>query len=119
MLPTDSEVHRDTQLLRGSVELCVLAAIATQPSHAYEVCERLQSHGLSTVGYGTVYPLVSRLRRQGYLRQETVASPSGPPRNQLALTPAGYGALRDWRSRWDNAATAVQDVLSELDRAGA
>ena len=117
MVPTGGEA-RETQLLRGALELAVLAVIATRASHAYEIAERLELHGFSNISYGTVYPLIMRLRRQGFLDQEAIASPMGPPRNVLTLTRTGHTALHDWRGRWERAADAVADVLAELDRGG-
>ena len=55
--------ERQTQLLRGVLDLCALAVMAEEPVYGYELTKRLHSRGLSTVGEGSVYPLLGRLER--------------------------------------------------------
>jgi DNA-binding PadR family transcriptional regulator len=62
--------ERESLLLKGVVDMCVLALLAAKPNHAYGVVRQLQSHGFSQTSYGTVYPLVTRLRRQGLIQWE-------------------------------------------------
>jgi len=108
--------QRETDLLRGVLDTCVLAVLAVEPTHAYDVVDRLRAQGFSSVGYGTLYPLVTRLRSQGLLQQESRPSPSGPSRNVLSLTPTGHKALEDWRRRWERTVETVAKVMADLDR---
>ncbi|CCH76880.1 Transcriptional regulator, PadR-like family [Nostocoides japonicum T1-X7] len=101
---------RETLLLRGTLDLVVLALLRT-PNHAYGVVQDLQEAGFAQTGYGSVYPLVTRLRRQGLLAQESRPSPSGPARNVLRLTPAGSAALREWEARWRHHNARIESVL--------
>ncbi len=109
--------RREGDLLRGVLDMCVLGMLALEPTHAYDVVERLRRRGFTGVGYGTVYPLVTRLRRQGLVTQDAEPSPHGPPRQLLSLTAGGHEALLDWRQRWERTARAVSDVLADLDGA--
>lgn len=110
--------QRETDLLRGVLDTCVLALLTIEPTHAYDVVEKLRSRGFSEVGYGTVYPLVTRLKRQGLLTQEAQPSPQGPARLVLSLTQAGQAALKAWRDRWEHTAATVAEVFAELDDQG-
>src|SRR3954449_7527714 len=116
MVVASADDLRDTHLLRGVLDMCVLTVLAIEPTHAYQVVERLRNHGFATVSYGTIYPLVTRLRRQGLLAQEAIPSPSGPPRNVLAITPAGRRTLIDWRDRWERTTAAATKVMTDFDR---
>jgi len=111
-----AESQRDSDLLRGVLDLCVLGILDIDPAHAYEVVERLRVAGFDTVGYGTIYPLVTRLRRQGLVEQVTVASPIGPARKILAVTAGGREAMTAWRTRWEESTAAAARVMAELDR---
>ncbi len=118
-MPDDVAPQREADLLRGVLDTCVLAVLAVEPTHAYDVVERLRAQGFASVGYGTVYPLVTRLRRQGLLAQESRPSPGGPARNVLSVTADGRRALADWRERWERTTATVSGVLAALDLAEA
>ena len=115
MVPAKAAGQRDSDLLRGVLDLCVLGILEIRPAHAYEVVERLRATGFDTVGYGTIYPLVTRLRRQGLLEQVSAASPIGPTRKILAVTATGREALSAWRARWEESTAAATRVMAELD----
>ena len=53
------------QLLRGALDLCLLAVMEEGPAYGYEMTKRLRARGLSTVGEGSIYPLLGRLEREG------------------------------------------------------
>lgn len=118
MVVQESSDRREAHLLRGVLDMCVLAVLAVEPLHAYAIVERLRHQGFPQVSYGTIYPLVTRLRRQGLVQQEAVDSPSGPTRNLLAPTAAGRDALTAWRDRWEQTTAATTAILAELDRRG-
>jgi PadR family transcriptional regulator, regulatory protein PadR len=103
--------ERRAQLLRGSLDLCVLAALDQRPSHAYELAARLAEAGLGEVSYGTVYPLITRLRRSGLLHELSEPSPVGPARKVFFLTQAGRTALADWLAQWRRSTGDVEAVL--------
>jgi PadR family transcriptional regulator PadR len=115
MVPARTTDQRDSDLLRGVLGLCVLALLETTPVHAYGVVERLRAKGFAAVGYGTIYPLVTRLRGQGLVEEVESASPVGPARKVLSVTPRGREALVAWRSRWEQNVAATRSTLAELD----
>jgi PadR family transcriptional regulator PadR len=119
MVATGPAGQRDSDLLRGVLDLCVLAVLDIKPAHAYEVVERLRATGFDTVGYGTIYPLVTRLRHQGLVEQVSVASPIGPARKILAVTAAGREAMSAWRTRWEESTAAAARVMAHLDQSRA
>ena len=91
---------RRTQFLRGTADLLLLATIADEPGHAYELATRLSGAGLGPVSYGTVYPLLARLRSAGLLSEASAPSTRGPSRKVYALTPSGREALQEWSASW-------------------
>ena len=107
---------RRTQLLRGALDTCLLALLASKPTHAYDLVVQLEQHGLPGVGYGTVYPLMGRLRRQGLVSERTEPSPSGPPRKVFEVSPTGHNALAEWTRQW---VVTTSDINGLLASAGA
>ncbi|MEV4135958.1 PadR family transcriptional regulator [Dactylosporangium sp. NPDC049742] len=106
---------RQTQLLRGALDMCLLALLAKEPAHGYDLVRRVEAAGFEAVGYGTVYPLLTRMRRLGLVADELQPSPSGPPRKVYALTDAGTARLDAWRRQWRRFADIVDATLTDQD----
>ena len=102
---------RRSQLLRGVLDLCLLAVLNDEPAYGYEMTKRLRARGLSTVGEGSIYPLLGRLERDGLVDTYRAASNGGPPRKYYRLTDDGRRALAAGTSEWRAARDAVDGVL--------
>ncbi|MEV4345998.1 PadR family transcriptional regulator [Actinoplanes sp. NPDC049596] len=89
-----------TGLRRGTLEFCVLAMVETEDRYGNEIVRRLGDEPNLAAGEGTIYPLLSRLRRSGWLESKWVESPTGPPRRYYGLTVTGRAALEHFRSEW-------------------
>lgn len=98
--------------MHGVLEMCVLATLDAGALHAYGVVQRLQENGFTNASYGSIYPLVTRLRKQGLLDQRLEPSQSGPARNVLTTNAAGQAALALWISQWQQTTQVVTDVLN-------
>jgi len=109
--PADGD--RRTQLLRGALDMCLLALLAARATHGYELVRRLESVGFDAVGYGTIYPLLTRMRRLGLITDEVQASPAGPRRKVYTLTAAGRSRLAEWRAQWTEFVDTVNAALAE------
>jgi PadR family transcriptional regulator, regulatory protein PadR len=107
----DDASERQAQLLRGCLDMCLLALLAAEPAHGYELVRRLDAAGFETVSYGTVYPLITRLDRLGLVANALQSSPSGPPRKVYRLTDTGHDRLRAWREQWVQFAGVVNMTL--------
>lgn len=106
-----ADAERQSQFLRGSLDMCLLALLARQPSHVYELTARLEQCGLPGIGYGTLYPLVTRLRRLELVDEHREPSPTGPARKVYRLTAAGRDALSSWSAQWLTSTSAVRTLL--------
>lgn len=104
---------RRSLLLRGVLDMCVLAMVRRQPDHVYGLVSRLADRGLDKVSFGSLYPLVTRLRQQGLLDDTMVPSPVGPPRSVLSVTEAGQAALERWTKQWQTVNNAVTQLLDD------
>jgi PadR family transcriptional regulator PadR len=111
-IATDVEARRSL-LLRGVLDMCVLAMVRREPDHVYGLVGRFADRGLDKVSFGSLYPLVTRLRQQGLLQDTTVRSSLGPPRSVLSLTEAGEGALERWTLQWRTVNSAVGQLLDQ------
>ena len=97
---------------RGALEYCVMALIRETPRYAFDLIEALGKTGLLTTE-GTLYPLLSRLRRDGLVRTEWRESSEGPPRRYYELTADGRRALTTFKNEWIGFRSAVDGILQE------
>jgi PadR family transcriptional regulator PadR len=89
-----------------------MALIVKTPRYAFELIEALGQTGLLTTE-GTLYPLLSRLRRDGLVKTEWRESTDGPPRRYYELTTEGRRALAAFKSEWLSFRGAVDGILQE------
>jgi PadR family transcriptional regulator PadR len=101
------------EVLKGHLELLLLAALREQPAHGYRVVELLRerSDGLFELGEGTVYPALYRLEKRGLLASAW-ESGSGRRRRVYRLTARGEKMLAVKRSEWTAFANAVRTVVA-------
>jgi PadR family transcriptional regulator PadR len=99
-----------TQLRRGALEYCVLALLEGEERYGYDLVTELSAAGL-VASEGTMYPLLSRLRKDDLVDTTWQESPHGPPRRYYSLTPGGKEALAAFRSSWSDFKTAVDRIL--------
>lgn len=102
-----------TGLRRGTLEFCVLATMRGGPRYALEVTRALGPVLLASEG--TLYPLLSRLRRDGLVDTDWQESPSGPPRRYYRLTARGAAAVSEFTGEWARFRAAVDTVLEGTD----
>ena len=105
-----------SQLRRGVLEFCVLALLDRRQMYAFDLVRGLSETDSLVVGEGTVYPLLSRMRRDGWVSTTWVESTAGPPRRYYALTAAGRAELLAFTASW-RAFTAGVDALLPAETA--
>ena len=105
---------RDTaisQLRRGVLEFCVLALLREAERYAFEIVHALsQADGLVTTE-GTLYPLLSRLRKDGVVDTTWRESATGPPRRYYRLSADGEVLLANFTHEWERFRDSVDGLL--------
>lgn len=91
--------------------MCLLAVISEEPSYGYEMVRKLSDRGFDLVSEGAIYPVLSRLQRNGLVETHLVESSGGPARKYYKATGAGRSALTTWENEWMSLATGVAGVL--------
>lgn len=108
-------VHRmdATQLLKGVLDVAVLAVVESEDGYGYDVVRRLRSAGLEDVGDASVYGTLRRLYAAGALTSYVVPSEEGPHRKYYGVTPEGRSMLKAQRKLWADFAHTMNRLLSE------
>ena len=105
-----------TQMRRGTLQYCVLALLDDDERYAFDLVRSLgETDGLVT-SEGTIYPLLSRLRRDGLVDSSWQESSSGPPRRYYRLTETGRSALAEFRREWSRFRDAVDSFVDGKER---
>jgi PadR family transcriptional regulator PadR len=103
----------NSQMRRGLLELCVLASLEARPRYGYEIVTSLAQADRLAASEGTVYPLLRRLRRLGWLQTFWRESDAGPPRQYYELTEKGLARLRRLEAEWVELRRSVDERLAE------
>jgi PadR family transcriptional regulator PadR len=101
-----------TQLLKGVLDLAVLAVLRDGDGYGYDVLRRLRSAGLDEVGDASVYGTLRRLFQAGYLTTYVVPSDEGPHRKYYALNAAGRDQLDRSVKTWRTFATTMEQLIA-------
>ena len=96
-------------LRKGLLELAVLQIVSAHEVYAADILDRLSDTDFAT-GEGTLYPLLSRMKRDGLLEYSWVESASGPPRKYYQLTLAGRTRLNDSEAYLQTLLTTLQEL---------
>jgi PadR family transcriptional regulator PadR len=98
-------------LRKGLLEFLLLTVVSSRRMYAADILKRLSQTDFATQE-GTLYPLLSKLRREGLLDYEWQESDVGPPRKYYRLTGAGHRQLAEFRAYWQTLTTLI-DQLGE------
>ena len=105
-----------TQLLKGVLDLAVLAVIEGEDGYGYDVLRRLRDGGLEEVGDASVYGTLRRLYAAGALTSYVVPSESGPHRKYYGITPVGRDRLKRQRDDWHHFSATLDGLLAGTPR---
>jgi PadR family transcriptional regulator PadR len=101
-----------TQLLKGVLDVAVLASLNTEDGYGYDVLRRLRAAGLEDVGDASVYGTLRRLYSAGALTTYVVASDEGPHRKYYSLNQTGRQQLAHSAKVWLTFTSTMNDLLA-------
>jgi PadR family transcriptional regulator, regulatory protein PadR len=101
------------QLLKGVLELAVLAVIARGETYGYEILSTLEGAGFDGVGDASVYGTLRRLEQAGHLESRLAASGSGPARKYYSVTPSGAEQLQAGTETWSRINAAFRELVEQ------
>ena len=102
-----------TQLRKGLLELCILNVVGRRRVYGYDVVKQLRNVDALVVGEGTIYPILSRLKRDGLVKTSLEESPAGPARKYYELTKRGEQLLAEMNAYWDVLTNRIDRLRKE------
>jgi transcriptional regulator len=108
----------DRELKKGSAELLILSLVEARPRHGYEISKLIaaRSNGVVRFNAASLYPLLYRLEKRGWLQARWVETPGQRRRRYYRLTAAGKKVLAEQRSTWEAFVAAINRIV-ESDNA--
>jgi len=104
------------QMRRGTLQYCVLALLDADERYGFDLVRALAAVDGMVTSEGTIYPLLSRLRRDGLVESTWRESTTGPPRRYYRLTDEGRGALAGFMQEWSRFRDAVDHFVERKAR---
>ncbi len=101
----------NAQFKKGVLELCVLSQLVSKDKYGYELTEVI-SEKLS-IASGTLYPILRKLKVEGYVETYLVESEFGPARKYYHLTDLGLRHQQEVVRQWKSFVEAVHDLNKE------
>ncbi|OUA87635.1 PadR family transcriptional regulator [Bacillus thuringiensis] len=106
---------KETQLLKGVLEGCVLSIIKQQQVYGYELVQMMRDYGFTTIVGGTIYPLLQKLEKQELIKSNELASPDGPNRKYFFITHKGEEQLESFEEQWGSLIVKVNRIFKKIE----
>lgn len=100
-----------SQMLKGTLESCILKIISQKETYGYEISETLKRYGFSEISEGTIYPMLLRLEKKGLITADYRESPVGPKRKYFTITAAGIAEFQQFYESWTELAAAIDRLF--------
>ena len=102
-----------TQLRKGILEFCILNTIRGARRYGYDIVRRLRQIEGLVMSEGTIYPILSRFKREGLVQTSIEESQEGPPRKYYKLTARGQQQLERMNQYWDVIKSGIDAIRAE------
>lgn len=106
---SDKTADKFSPIRKGLLEFLVLKIVANRDVYVLEILSTLAATEFKTQE-GTLYPLLSKLRREELVDYEWVESDSGPPRKYYRLTAKGRRALEELEAYWEKIKHTIKTI---------
>src|SRR5215510_802154 len=99
----------DRELKKGSAELLILSLVEARPRHGYEISKLIESrsHGTLSFNVASLYPLLYRLEKRGWIDGRWVEKAGQRRRRYYKLTTEGRKVLARQRRSWQDFVAAI------------
>lgn len=98
------------QMKKGVLDMCILSIISQEQAYPSDIIQKLRMAELIVVE-GTLYPILTRLKNNGYLEYHWKESNAGPPRKYFTITDTGKAALNMLCDSWNQFVHSVNQSL--------
>ncbi len=101
----------NTQFKKGLLDLCVLSILHDEDCYGYDIVNKVIQH--LKISEGSIYPLLRRFNKEGYVSSYLQESMEGPPRKYYRLTDSGEKAYKALLTEWDEFQYSINQLLDK------
>jgi PadR family transcriptional regulator PadR len=112
---SDQGDSMNIQFKKGVLEICVLSVLAHKDCYGYELVNEISQR--IDISEGTIYPLLRRLKDDGFVTTYLQESVEGPPRKYYRLTESGRNEEHEQKEEWMRFAASVNALLERKNDA--
>ncbi len=106
--------NTQVQMRKGILEFCILQIISRGEVYASDLLQELKEAKIIVVE-GTLYPLLTRLRKAELLEYKWVESLSGPPRKYYTLTDVGSEFVLKLEETWNDLRASTNSIITKTN----
>lgn len=100
------------QIMKGLLDGAILGLISQGETYGYEITKKLENHNFPDISEGSIYPVLLRLSKKGYVNTRMVKSDSGgPKRKYYSISDTGKGELRVFKNKWEKLNTGMDNLI--------
>ena len=103
----------NAQYKKGVLELCVLSLLNKKDCYGYDVSDYLSKH--IDIADGTIYPILRKLKNDGFVTVYLSEESGGPPRKYYSLTQLGKEEYKKEKKEWLTFAKTIESILNNED----
>lgn len=102
---------KNSQLLKGVLEGCVLLLIEKREMYGYEIVQEMRTLGFTDIVAGTIYPLLQKLEKNTSLESYKKPSDDGPDRKYYKITDIGRHNILKFKNDWQTLGNIVNTFI--------
>jgi PadR family transcriptional regulator PadR len=114
-LSKDFITNKQSQIKKGLLEFLVLLIVGRREVYASEIIEELKKLNLIVVE-GTLYPLLSRIKKNNLIEYRWVESKLGPPRKYYIITDKGKKLLSSLTETWNQLESSINNLKEKYEK---
>ena len=107
--------NTQVQMRKGILEFCILQIISRGEVYASDMLDELTTAKIMVVE-GTLYPLLTRLRKAGLVEYKWVESNSGPPRKYYTITTLGQNFVDNLDNTWQELVNSTSQIITKKSK---
>ncbi|SCS82268.1 PadR family transcriptional regulator [Staphylococcus caeli] len=105
-----------SQMMKGLLDGAILGLIAQGETYGYEILDKLKAQQFPEISDGSIYPVLLRLNKKGYIISYTKkSSTGGPKRKYYTITADGKSELAQFKSKWHDLNSGMNNLMRSVN----